>query len=214
MTSSPFDVPSSTFDPQIVYPPAGGSILFDNPARNSYRLPALFFTVGSKARMHLHLERNHSTGVASDHSVRAWTVDLAFVDTYEGFSRLGGSFPPGTPAEQRDPYYDFDGDGMSNIAEYALGSKPGDPSSVAIVQPAVRNDGLCEVTLNKRPDTGTTLSYAVEYTLDMVHWTRIQPGDPNWDIIVDDSSVLTVRTKQPSPNVTCFVRANITVNAL
>ncbi len=218
-TRAPMDSPlhfpeTEGADPNHTFPPAGRTVLLPDPTVTRYRLPVRYFAAGGTARLYLRLDRDHSVGVSTDKSARVWSVDLAFVDTYTGFSLFGGKFPPGTPASQRDPYFDFDGDGMSNINEYALGSDPGDPSSVVVVDPVIMDDGSCEVTLNKRANTGTTLSYALEYTHDMVNWIKIEPDDPDWDIIVDDSSELTVRTKQAMPNVTCFVRAHITVNAL
>ena len=62
----------------------------------------------------------------------------------------------------------------------------------------------------KRPATGSRLIYEVQYTQDMVNWTTIVQGDPNFLLEVDNEDLLRVRSKQPAPPATCFLRVAIT----
>ncbi|MGB1260140.1 MAG: hypothetical protein ACPG6P_08880 [Akkermansiaceae bacterium] len=208
-----FQLPAFPTDPNVVFPPSGSPFRLPNIRIGYYRLPQFFFTPGDEAFIYIRFDRNQpSTLVTSDTSVRVWGVPIRFIDSYEGFKQLG--FPANTPDNLRLPTGDFDGDGATNLMEFALGTDMLDPldnpTAAGSVVPFVNMDGKCEVTITKRPNAGGSLKYEVEYSGDMVTWTKVTPADPDWVIVTDDETVLTVRSVSDSPPAPCFIRAAIT----
>ena len=98
----------------------------------------------------------------------------------EGFALLGGldgdtGFPFATPSSEREPDYDFDRDGASNLLEYALQSDVANSEDrPAFLYALDEAAGSCTATLEKRPFTGTSLSYFFEYSTDLRTWTTIE----------------------------------------
>lgn len=217
---NPFDLPAPPFDPNVTFPFSGSPFILtqNEPLDGGYRLPQSFFNIGDTGTMYLRLDRNHfTTGATRDTSVRVWTANIRFVDTYEGFALFG--FPVGTEAGPRQASFDFDGDGASNLLEYGLNTDPSDPASnpttTNAVVPFINGAGQCEVTITKRPNVGSSLIYEVEYSSDMGvndPWVRITPTDPNWTIVTDNETELTVRSNNIIPAAQCFIRAVITEN--
>ena len=67
---------------------------------------------------------------------------------------------------------DADGDGMSNAAESAAGTNPGDPASVLRIASIVRQpDGSYVGTFSAIPGRG----YSVFFSPDLVTWTKLPP---------------------------------------
>jgi hypothetical protein len=62
---------------------------------------------------------------------------------------------------------DFDGDGMSNLLEYALGSTPGDPKSTALPTIQVSSPHIQFTYFRAQPG----ILYQVERSSDLVTWT-------------------------------------------
>ena len=223
----PFAIPLPS--PRAVFPPSGNrmTLTSNEPLNGRYRLPAFFFQPGDERVLYLRLQRTfRSTAVTFDTSVRAWTVPLRFVDTYGGFTKF--NFPVGTSAELRAPHADFDGDGFSNLIEFALSSDHTDPLDVPDVTPpnvggvapgtfsvTPLGDGRCQVSLGKRPNVGGSLIYYFELSPDMVNWTRIPiGGDADWVENVNDATTLQVTSVAPIvPGVapSCFFRVAVEV---
>ena len=211
---NPFEMPRSPSDFNVSFPPSGSPFILRDKWAGGFLIGSNFYRVGDRATIYLRLDRNHySTAVTRDTSVRVWTADVNFIDTFEGFA-LGG-FPPGTPEKERAPDYDFDGDGASNILEYALSTDPNNPASNPTsegrVVPFINGDGQCEVSITKRADVGGSLRYDIEYSSDMLEWTRIEAGDPEWQIVTDNDFVITAQSLATSPPASCYVRAAITI---
>lgn len=107
----------------------------------------------------------------------------------------------------RDNEDDSDGDSVENILEYALGTDPGDASSVPVLWASKDETGHLYVTI-PRTYRAQDVEYVVEQTTD--------PGDPgNWnhvDTVVetDTETELTVRTLNPvSPANPRFLRLRV-----
>jgi hypothetical protein len=64
---------------------------------------------------------------------------------------------------------DFDGDGLKNFLEYAMGSNPIDPNSINLPQVTVGDDGYFNLTFIRLVDA-SGLTYAVEYSEDLKIW--------------------------------------------
>jgi hypothetical protein len=133
------------------------------------------------------------------------------VDSYEGF-RVSGNFPPRTLDELSAAGGDFDGDGMTNLEEFALQTDPADPASVSTPTPVIDQfTGQCVFTIPKRPNVGNLLTYRVQYSFDLVNWTTITSGDPLWTATENDNEYI-VASNQSSPPANCITRVLITTN--
>jgi len=213
-SANPFEMPQSPSDFNVSFPPSGSPFILTDKWAGGFLVGSNFYRVGDSATIYLRLDRNHfSTAVTRDTSVRVWTTDIRFIDTFTGFALL--SFPPGTPENMRAPNYDFDGDGANNLLEYGLNTDPtnpaSNPTSEGRVVPFINAAGQCEVIVNKRPDTGGSLRYFIEYSSDMKHWTRIGPNNKEWEIVTDNNSIISARSLATSPPASCYVRAAITI---
>jgi hypothetical protein len=125
-----------------------------------------------------------------------------FIDSYQGWAGalVPPTFPSGTPSSQTKPNFDFDGDGWSNLEEFALQTNPADPASSPLIRP-YRDADTNQIVLDidKCPFVGDSVTYAVEYSSDRTEWTLIRPGDPVYFIETDDADLLRVRSRNPSP---------------
>lgn len=89
-----------------------------------------------------------------------------------GFDRwraLNFPAPAVRDVTQTGPLADFDGDGLSNLLEYALGSDPSDAASGA--ESMVMMDGGQWTFEFDRPGDRSDLTYAVEVSTDLINWT-------------------------------------------
>ena len=215
---------------EIVFPPypiqtVGGDRdefligIFDN----HYELGPFFFRPGDSIAGRLNLSRSIPAGQFTTDQVNYIThFRVDFTDTYEGFALLGGlaadaGFPFGTPTSERQPGFDFDRDGASNLLEYALLSDVADPQDKPTFQYALDEAlGSCTATLQKRPHTGSTLFYQFEYSTDLRTWTTIVEGDPIFEIVQDDEDVLTVSNSLDDvpdnfAGPSCFLRVRVSI---
>jgi len=213
-SADPFEMPRTPSDFNVSFPPSGSPFILPDKWAGGFLIGSNFYRVGDRATIYLRLDRNHfSTAVTRDISVRVWTTDINFIDTFTGFALL--SFPPGTPENKRSPNYDFDGDGANNLLEFGLNTDPtnpaSNPTSEGRVVPIINGAGQCEVTVNKRPNVGGSLKYYIEYSSDMVRWTRINSNNTEWEIVTDNDSIITARSLATSPPASCYVRAAITI---
>ncbi len=193
---------------------------------NQYEIGPFFFNPGDSADARLEISRNiPSSGATFDSGTYGLSFRVNFIDTYEGFALLGGlgggglgpgGFPFGTPSSERTPHYDFDGDGASNLIEYALGSDVADAQSrpeflYALDEAA----GSCTATLTKRRFTATSVDYAFEYSTDLRTWTTISENDPIFEIVQDDETTLEVSNLAAFPGQlaapACFLRVKVEV---
>jgi hypothetical protein len=194
-------VPESQRFPQIVPAPL-----------DTFTLGPYFFAPGEQLYAEVEFQRNsQSSTLAVDRSQRVFRCDLNLVDSYEGF-RVSGNFPPRTLDELSAAGGDFDGDGMTNLEEFALQTDPADPASVSTPTPVIDQfTGQCVFTIPKRPNVGNLLTYRVQYSFDLVNWTTITSGDPLWTATENDNEY-TVISNLNSPPANCITRVLITTN--
>jgi hypothetical protein len=202
-----------------VDPPAG--LLADFPPEllatpsTNYQLGPGFFRAGDEARVNLRYRRNLiSTANSADGSTRNFSWNIAFVDTFQGFMtdqlRLG-IIPNTTPSALLEPNGDFDGDGSSNVEEFALQTDLTNPADVPVLSPTL--DPLTKqyiFDVPKRANVGSLLQYNVQYSSDLQNYTTITDSDPDWFIEEDSDTNYRVRSREPSPITTGLLRVLIT----
>jgi hypothetical protein len=189
---------------------------------NHYELGPFFFNPGDSVDATLNLARS---SVSSQTSTDIGNYDLSFrvqfIDTYEGFAILGGlgddtGFPFATPSSEREPDYDFDRDGASNLLEYALQSDVADSNDRPVFVYALDEQaGSCTASLTKRPFTGSSVEYYFEYSTDLRTWTTIGGDDPIFEITEDTAETLEVTNLSNFPGElsapACFLRVRVEV---
>ncbi|MGJ8697155.1 MAG: hypothetical protein ACSHYF_12625 [Verrucomicrobiaceae bacterium] len=175
-----------------------------------YELGPFFFSIGDQVTGRVDFSRNQfSTGNSRDTSTRSFQWDINFVDTYDGYSST--VFPATASESLFLGTADFDGDGSSNIEEFALQTDPVDPASVPVLFPVLDElTNQCIFTVPKRPLVGGRLKYQVEYTTDLNTWTTITASDPNWLISLDNATSYEVISRQAVPDTTCLLRVRVT----
>ncbi len=189
---------------------------------NHYELGPFFFNPGDSVDATLNINRSSmSSQTTVDAGSYMLSFQVKFIDTYEGFAILGGlagdeGFPFATPSSERAPDYDFDGDGASNLLEYALQSDVADAQTRPVFQYALDEEaGSCTASLTKRPFTGTSLAYAFEYSTDLRTWTTISENDPIFEIVQDNETTLEVSNLAAFPGQlaapACFLRVRVEI---
>ena len=188
---------------------------------NHYQLGPFFFNPGDSVDIRLDMNRvSQSSQTAIDAGSYDLSFRVEFIDTYEGFAILGGlnedGFPFATPSSEREPDYDFDRDGASNLLEYALQSDVADPNDrPAFLYALDEEAGSCTATLTKRPFTGSSVEYYFEYSTDLRTWTTIGDDDPIFEIAVDDEETLEVTNLSNFPGElaapACFLRVRVEI---
>lgn len=183
-----------------------------------YELGPFFFRPGDSATGRLDFRRNLGAGNATrDTSRRFLEFDIRFVDTYDGFSffsapLIENGFPLGTRTSERLPEDDFDGDGYSNLFEFAFETDVADANSFPTFAFDMDTDlgsGLtCTGMITKRPNVGNSLVYQFEYSSDLVTWTPIVDGNPMWEVIEDDT-ILMVTNIDPIAGPNCYLRITV-----
>ncbi|MGB6222556.1 hypothetical protein [Haloferula sp.] len=205
----------------VLFPPSGGtdpdtgeegenaapSLVLDSPLEQRYILPPLLSgfedpanpenVFGQQAFFRLRFQRFRGTSaIAFDTSTRLFSFKILFVDSYQGY-RIA-SFPTGQPDNITSANADFDGDGQTNVQEYAL---LGDPTDAAIMYPAsvvtptVDTEGKVSFTMAKRPFGAATYQYRIS-TDGGERYSTITPNDQVWDIVQNDDTAYVITTKE------------------
>lgn len=176
-----------------------------------YDIGSNFFGPNESLVAELEFRRELVNGSSVDRSGRFFRWNIELIDTFDGFSTV--NFPLGTPAGLRAPSFDFDGDGFTNLEEFGLQTDPTDPASVPnptpILDPFTQQ---CLLDIPKRPAIGSSLTYLIQYSVDMENWITIEQGDPNWFIVFNDSDQISVLSRRPAGINPCFLRVRFQQN--
>jgi hypothetical protein len=103
---------------------------------------------------------------------------------------------------------DPDGDGLSNLLEYALSSNPTDSASNNRPAPSLDATSL-SLTYTKNLAAGD-LTYTIEQSTDLTNWTPVTTTD---QVLTDDGFVQTIKAQVPRSNAnngTLFLRLRVT----
>jgi hypothetical protein len=176
-----------------------------------------FFDPGEEVIAQLEVRRGLPSGggltsgvEAHDYSERIFKTRVRFIDTYEGFAIT--AYPPGSTEAEIADGFDFDGDGFTNLEEFAYRTDPSLPQDnpSQLVLPRIVDDH-CLLVIQKRPFTSNRLDYFAETsTDDGVTWQRVTPANPDWDIVFDNDEVLQVTSTSSSSATSCRIRARVT----
>lgn len=124
----------------IIYPVPGTAYRLDSSFATSLTMIPYAFAKGEVGTSKIQFSRNLRTNsVTTDTSVRSWTWNNRYIDTYKGHDQyefrvantaaIPGIKVAGTATALRAPAADYDGDGISNIMEFAYSQDDGDDLS-------------------------------------------------------------------------------------
>jgi hypothetical protein len=175
----------------VVFPPSGFPLLLPSALNQGYTLPPDMFAAGDTGVLQLRMDRTLGTSsIAFDTSTHIFAVAVRFVDTYTGFALR--AFPTGSNSALWLPNADFDGDGFSNIVEFAMQTSPTSATSFPPVLAPTDVGGMVSFKVTKRPDAVVNYSIAVSFMGGTP--VTITAKNPDWDII-ETSTEYEVRTK-------------------
>lgn len=213
--------------------------LIDTPSEGIEIGPYLYLP-GDDFTARITFSRDAATSaVATDRSLRYFEWKVVFIDSYPGWAnaRIPATFPVGTPDALKQPNADYDGDGWTNLEEFALepfpadptefdtfpnpvipdqdlplSADPANPASTPYVQP-FRDPETRQIILDivKRPFAGSALRYEIQYSYNRTTWTTIRAGDPIYLIEFDNPERIKVRSRQPAPPENSYLRVRITL---
>ena len=200
----------------IIFPPFQDTVpagirvpfQFDDPRTAQYNLGPFLLPRTTDMEIVLTYSRNlpvSSNASATDTSLRQFRIPARTVNSFEGF--LFSGFPAGTLLEDRTASGDLDGDGVSNLLEFALGTDVNDATSVFVPEGTVDPvTGFCTMTVPKVADLGSSMTYFIQASEDMQTWTTITASDPDWTL-TDDVNQISVTSTAVRP--TCFLRLRV-----
>ncbi|MCU0795498.1 MAG: hypothetical protein MUF31_06130 [Akkermansiaceae bacterium] len=190
--------PVNVGDPasNVTFPPSATPLLLPNPLTQQYNIPPFFYAPGDVGFFQFRLDRAlGTTAIAFDTAVRLFHFPIRFVKSYEGFRII--DFPVGTNTTQSAPANDFDGDGQSNVLEFAMGTNPNNAGSVSAAPVAVQNlDGTVSFTVTKQANIALNYRFAVSFLGGPL--TPIAPGNAVWAITEDSNTTYTITTLAPA----------------
>lgn len=191
----------------LVYPTPRGLFTLSSPYATSFRMLPNAFAKGERGVCRMQFQRAIATStVANDYSSRSFDWNIHFIDSYAGHkdyeyrfiantAAVTGVKVAGDPKKLIEPYADYDGDGISNIVEFAFSRDDGDDLSATLEHtsynqitpplvlpaplvapnpanaPVFYDSGLVGVdalphTSNKRPGVGGSITYSYEVNYD------------------------------------------------
>jgi len=191
----------------LVYPTFDLLYKLSNPYLRQLAILPYAFTKGDVGKGVMSFTRSVSTTtVATDTSTRLWKWPMRFVDTFKGHTQFEHRFVleaayPGIKVQGKidklnAPTADYDGDGMSNIFEFAFSKDDGDDlnttleysayndlvpptplylTSLGLTAPLPGNAPVytdvsaplaIPYTVNKRKNVGSSVTYGYEVTYD------------------------------------------------
>lgn len=148
----------------------------------------------------------------------------AVIDAYVGTSGayrvwVGDSFAANTDLTETVPQADYDGNGLTNLEEYALGLDPTAPGDIELSTFDIAEAGASRYAqLNFTARADDTLSYQVEVSGDLAAWdvvdvtyaggqwstsnaavavvaSQTDNGDGSWALVVRDATAITTSAR-------------------
>lgn len=127
----------------LAYPTPDATYKLANPYVVSLNVLPYVFTKGDRGVGMMNFSRALSTStLASDTSNRDWEWPIRYIDSYKGHdlyeyklandAAIQGIKVGGNPAKLRLPNSDYDGDGISNIIEFAYSQDDGNDTSASL----------------------------------------------------------------------------------
>ena len=208
-------VPNPTFP---IFPAFAGpgvtQVTLQNPLETSYTLPPGIIPVGSTGLLQVTIVRNRGAAVA-DKSRISFSVPVKFQPPGSpeivALQFIASKLPANASAADKAFNNDFDGDGISNFAEWVFNSDPGKASSVPIAPQltfesassksgiSTKNDssnGNWVYRVSKRENSDPALEYAIERSVDMNEWIKVTKDDPNWELIESPQEIKVISRTQ------------------
>lgn len=135
----------------IIYPVPGMPYRLDSPLLTSLTMIPYAFAKGEVGSSRIQFTRNlYTNSVTTDTSTRSWTWNNRFIDSYKGHDQyefrvagtaaIPGIKVAGPAARLRLPNADYDGDGLSNILEFAFSQDDGDDLNQTLEWTSYHND--------------------------------------------------------------------------
>lgn len=135
----------------IIYPVPDIPYRLDSSFLTSLTMIPYAFAKGELGTSRIQFTRNLRTNsVTTDTSTRSWTWNNRFIDSYKGHDQyefrvantaaIPGIKVAGTASKLRAPTADYDGDGLSNIMEFAFSQDDGDDLNRSLEWTSYHND--------------------------------------------------------------------------
>ncbi|BCX46526.1 hypothetical protein HAHE_04340 [Haloferula helveola] len=197
-----FSIRDSIDEDIITFPPSATPIaltLSEVLQDRGYTIPPGFYSPGDTGICQLRLDRFlGTTPVTFETSVRLFNFPIRFVATYAGFRTFG--FGAGSAASNlTQANRDFDGDGFTNIEEWAQGTDPTDPldfpAPPAEATVTIGPDDFVTFTVNKLANALANYSFRVSED-GGVTFRTVKANDPDWAITTNDDTSLVITAKR------------------
>lgn len=205
-------------------------VLLPSPLDTQYIIPPGFLQPGNTGLIDLEFVIFRPTSnLIFERATRRFRMPVRVTNPFA--SAIAAALPPGATPQQLSADEDFDGDGLSNFTEWVFGSNPADPFSVP-ASPGVRRVVAADVSsggpalLEAETETGSAaaleyrvpkltetvpaLTYAIEYSEDMVTWNEIKTNDPAWTL-VNGYDEIKVTSTEANEKPGGFFRAKVQV---
>jgi hypothetical protein len=142
---------------RILYPVPDIAYRLDSPFLTSLTMIPYSFTKGQVGTSSMRFRRFLNTNaVTTDTSTRSWTWATRFIDSYRAHEQyefrvtntaaIPGIKVAGAPTTLRQPNSDYDGDGISNILEFAFSQDDGDDTNNTLEWTSYHNDPALQPT--------------------------------------------------------------------
>jgi hypothetical protein len=209
-------------------------VLLPSALEKSFILPPNFVLPGETGVIDLEFVIFRPTSsLIFETSTRRFRMPVKVTDPFDGF--IVAALPPGATTAQKAASFDYDSDGISNFDEWVFRSDPAKSNSIPIspsvsIKPttipggpstglfSVQNtldtasQGAMEYKVPKITNPVPKLRYAIEYSADMVTWTTITAGNPDWTL-VETRTEIKVTASGVNPKTGGFFRTKVqTVN--
>jgi hypothetical protein len=137
----------------IIYPPVGREIALERFSKNIF-IPGSFLEKGTNGIGVINFRRKlPAGGFAFDSGATQFRFPLRFVDSYAGHALT--EFPRDADFESRKPNSDYDGDGLTNLQEFAFSTDDNDDSFLTREWTTYSNTAPTILPIGSAPPVGS-----------------------------------------------------------